>query len=418
VSAVVHSRFGGSSASRWMACPGSVALCATVPPGKSSAYAEEGTRAHGFAEHFLKSGERDAFQHIGMTLDGALDAVPLTEDMARAVQDYLDAVWAEADASPDAELYVEQGFALDLDAAEPGEVFGTNDALVYTPSKGRLAVFDYKHGAGVSVDVTDNTQLKFYAAGAALGKPWKIREIELIIVQPRAMDAEEQGAVKRWSMDPVELVEFKGELEAAVLRAKALMRQQEPDDVTYYPGDHCRWCPAAAVCPAKEQEALGALADDFASVADITADKLPEPSTLDVERLGAILKAVDVISGYGEQVRQFVESQMMAGMAVPGWKVVDKVGRRKWASADEDIAGYLDMMYGVDADQLMPRKLVTITEAERLLKAAGGGKAAKDDLTLRFTVKESSGRTIAPISDRREAVNAIETDFASVNLTA
>ena len=42
-----HSKVvGGSTAKRVIGCPGSVALCATMPPKPSSKYADEGTLLH------------------------------------------------------------------------------------------------------------------------------------------------------------------------------------------------------------------------------------------------------------------------------------------------------------------------------------------------------------------------------------
>jgi hypothetical protein len=108
---------------------------------------------------------------------------------------------------------------------------------------------------------------------------------------------------------------------------------------------------------------------------------------------------------------------MLAGtLEVPGWKVVEKVGRRKWVSADTEIAGYLEIMFGLSDDEVRPRKLVTITDAEKLLKAAGATKEERDEVSLMFTIKESSGVTIAPATDKREAVNAAAKSFAGVNI--
>ena len=46
-----HSELSASGAYRWMACPGSVQLCRTVPAKPSSSYALEGTAAHELAEN-------------------------------------------------------------------------------------------------------------------------------------------------------------------------------------------------------------------------------------------------------------------------------------------------------------------------------------------------------------------------------
>lgn len=421
-----HSRFGGSVIGRVIACPGSVALSSTVPESPSSVYAEEGTLAHAFAEYFLREGERDAIQHIGATLDGKVDATPLSDDMAAAVQVYLDAVWAEMDRSKDAELYVEQRFVFDkeaLPAAEDSEVYGANDAMVYHRAGKRLVVFDYKHGQGVSVSAEDNSQLKFYACGALLGKDWPIAEIELVIVQPRARDAEENdGGVKRWPLDVLEVLEFTAVINDAVAAAKA----SDPDPhAALSAGSHCRWCPAKAVCPALERGALDNLAAtvgalDFSS-APVTPKQLPAPKDLDTQRIANIMASAKVLRDWLTGVEGFAESLLVSGVPVPGFKLVEKIGRRQWTSDDESIAGWLTMVHGLDEADVRPPTLCTITEAQKLLKQVYPARdpqraQALEDLEVKFTLKESSGVTIAPESDKREAVDAAARAFGSVNL--
>lgn len=432
-----HSRFGGSIASRFMNCPGSVALCDTVPPRPTSKYAAEGKAAHAVGEHCLLNGERDASLHVGEwwpLQEGSHDVqrFECTEEMAAAVQVYLDAVYAELDASPDAELYVEQKFEFVLASAAPGEVFGKNDAMVYTPSKGRLVVFDYKHGAGVSVDVTDNKQLKFYAAGAVLGRPWALSEIELVIVQPRTRDAEENnGGVKPWAFDPTEVLDFTDELDAAVRKAKLTHLGDSDQGVfvaaegSWTPlvvGDYCRWCDAAAVCPEREKQASEAVTLDYANVEGLTPSALPQPKDLDTARIGRILAGAPIMRTYLDQVEEYAFGLLVQGVGVPGYKLVDKVGRRQWTDNPEEIASYLELSYGLSPTDLLPPKLVTITEAERQLKAVVTDKAerkkALDDLSIRYTIKDSSGQTIAPESDRRSGIDNAARDFAGVDLNA
>jgi len=425
-----HSRFGGSIASRFMNCPGSVALCDTVPPRPTSKYAAEGTAAHAVGEHCLLNGERDASLHVGEwwpLQEGSHDVqrFECTDEMAQAVQVYLDAVYAELDASPDAEMYVEQKFEFVLASAAPGEVFGKNDAMVYTPSKGRLVVFDYKHGAGVSVDVTDNKQLKFYAAGAVLNRPWALSTIELVIVQPRTRDAEENnGGVKPWAFDPTEVLDFADELDAAVRLAKSaeteMLKGEGPTEIFLQTGAWCRWCDAAAVCPARERQASEAVTLDYANVEGLVPSALPAPKDLDTARIGRILAGASIMRTYLDQVEEYAFGLLVQGVGVPGYKLVDKVGRRQWTDNPEEIASYLELNYGLSPTDLLPPKLVTITEAERQLKAVIVDKAARkqalDDLSIRYTIKDSSGQTIAPESDRRGGIDNAARDFAGVDL--
>jgi hypothetical protein len=435
-----HSRFGGSSASRWLNCPGSVALIATVPKKPSSKYADEGTAAHALAEECLITGVPDAYSLLDEAFprgeENECKRFVVTEEMARAVQVYLDAVYAELQAAPDAELYVESKFAIrlpsDPEDQEP-EVFGSNDAMVYTPSKSRLAVFDYKHGAGVDVKVEDNDQLKFYAAGAALSRPdWPIAEVELFVVQPRTREAlvDEDDGVKRWRMDALDIIEFAGEVERGVAAARRMhvgnsdggvfVASETPGEEALKVGSWCRWCPAAGVCPARETDAVRGAGLEFADIADIAPSALPKPAEMDTARIGQVLRGLDTLREWATQVEVYAFGLLQQGVSVPGFKLVEKDARRKWIDNEADIAAFLTMMHGVDPGDVMPPKLVTITEAERLLKAAIGDakkfKEAKEDLSLRYTLKESSGLKLAPASDKREAVDAIAQDFGSVKL--
>jgi hypothetical protein len=423
-----HSTFGGSIADRWMNCAGSTALVASVPPRASSAYASEGTAAHALAEYALKSGLADVSFVIGDIFNygdhGETKSITVTKDMADAVNVYLDAVYAELALAKDAEIYVEQRFVLPIATAEPGEVFGANDAIVYIPSLRKLTIFDYKHGAGVSVSAEDNAQLKFYAAGALLTNDWPVAEIELVIVQPRTRDADDNdGGVKRWALPVAEVIEFAGEAEAAIALAKreAAITAKGGPHLNLTPGKWCRWCDAAGVCPAKERQALAASTLDFNDITLVTPRSLPDVKALDTARLGQVLVAVEIIEEWGKQVRAQVDDLLTQGVPVPGWKLVDKIGRRKWIDDETKIAGHLSAMFGIDEDDSRPRKLVTITEVERLIKASVTDKDARkkalDETSLAFTLKESSGLTLVRESDKREGVDAIARDFGSINLT-
>lgn len=414
-----HSPFGGSAASRFMACPGSIALSGQAPPEKPSPYAEEGTFAHAVAAEALETSARSTTAAIGKTL-GFLDhgeskTREITAEISKAVDVYLEAVWDEYDLDPNSQIEVEQGFALDLDAAEPGEVFGTNDALVYSPARRKLTIFDYKHGAGVIVDVKDNTQLKFYAIGAMQGHPeWDVREIELVIVQPRAFSADGDG-VKRWSLPMAEVIEFPYELNEAVALCKTA-------DAPLVAGDHCRWCPAATICTAREQSFVAAVREDFAGVDLLDIEPVVaalEVKTLDFDHMARIVAAYDRLGSQIAAMRAAMDEHLLAGGTIAGWKVVEAVARRAWTKGDTEIAEYLELMYDVPGDEVMPRKLVTITDAKKLLKtyvSRADYAEAERDMTLRFTIKESKGLTTAPESDCRAAISPVAAEFGSVML--
>lgn len=409
-----HSRFGGSSASRWLNCPGSVPLADKCPPKPGSVYAEEGTFAHALAEICLLAGETTANRHIGSeVIHPSIDSKKaVTKEMADAVNVYLEAVWDEYDRIAGTELFVEERFVLPLPSANGDEVFGTNDAMTFCPANGKLTVFDYKHGAGVSVSAFENKQLMFYAAGAVASHPeWDVQSIELVIVQPRAFSNAGDG-VSRWEMPLFELLDYPAAIDAAVAEAKS-------DSPSMCAGEWCRWCPAAEICTVREQQFLEAAQLDFAGVAEIGPKaKLPDAESVDPARIGAILDGFDRLSDWVDMIRDRAMSLLNEGKEVPGYKLVEKQARRRWADNEEEIAAYLVTVHGLEDDEVRPRKLVTITEAEKQLKSKlgkDGFSAAKEQLTLGYTIKESSGLTMAPESDRRPAVSP-GADYNGVNL--
>lgn len=419
-----HSEFGGSSASRWMNCYGSTALLRTVPPMPESPYAAEGSAAHALAAHCLSNQERDASAHVGVSVImlGAppyLD-VPITKEMAGAVQEYLDCAYAILDANPDAEFYVEKSFDIDIKAA-PGEVYGQNDLCIYLPKTQKLVIIDYKHGIGVNVDATDNKQGQFYAVGEAFSHDWAISEVEVIIVQPRDWRNQyAETSVRRWTMDRADLFEFKERIESDIRRHKqiisALPKNRKVED--FKRGDWCGFCDAAVVCPVADHNFSKEVALPGNSIVGVKPSNLPDPDGLDPERIGAILEAGDVLQGWLAQVYARAEAMLLGGTPVPGWKVVDKQARAKITGEPEQIVGYLEMMLDLPADQVMVTKLDTLTNIEKAMKSAGADKKVTDEFRLRFTTKESSGRTIARASDRREGVDAIAADFKAVNTDA
>lgn len=424
-----HSRFGGSTAARWLACPGSVGLIETLPPEPESKYAREGTIAHALASHCLRQGERRAHTYEGRRpwysnaiSGGEYQKLNISREMCDAVQTYLDVVYGILDDYPDAVLKVEVRMAFGFDGIEADEVGGTADVVIWVPSLNWLIVIDYKHGVGVQVSVDGNEQALFYGAGVAMSVPdWNPSRISIGVVQPRDWrNNYGDGEPVRWAdVDPVDLFEFAARVETGVLRAKALVPiVQDPGNAAppdaFAPGKHCGFCKAAAVCTYKERQVATALAADPRSVVPVeavSARTLPLPADLPLDKIGKIMAAADDVREWLDKVEQFAFGLLQQGIAVPGQKLVEKQARAKWSGGtEEEIAGYLAVSYGIDMAELMPPSLVTITEAEKLLKAAvdpAAFKDAKEDLRLRYVLKESSGLTIAPSSDKRPAVDAV-----------
>lgn len=345
-----HSPIGASSASRWIACPGSVRLSKDAPKFESS-YAKEGTLAHEIAGDIL--------------LGKKLSVVP-TEEMLSFITEYVDFVKSEAEGN---DLYVEQGFDLS-DTLYPG-LYGTSDAVVYDKSQKTLKVIDFKYGAGVAVSAENNTQLKYYAIGAMYTMNLPVDEVELIIYQPRANGE----TVKRWKTNAIDLLDFGAELTDY---AKETTKPNAP----LKSGDHCRFCPAAPSCPELERQALDTAVSDFSAI-----------KSWNPEKIKIILEKAPLIEDFLKTVKEFAFNQMLNGEKVPGFKLVEKRSTRKWNNETEVInfareAGLLD-------DEIFDHSLKSPAQLERAFDKEG-----KKQLQS-FVTSSSSGLTLAPESDKR-----------------
>jgi len=326
---------------------------------------------------------------------------------------YLATIWSDFANDDASEIAIECKFVLDIEAAE-GQAYGTSDCVLYQPTLQKLTIYDYKHGAGVLVDVEDSGQLKFYGIGALQEHPdWLVREIELVVVQPRAFNAGDDQGVKRWSLPMSDVFEFPYELNEAIAATK------QPD-APVIAGEHCRFCPASTICTVREQAFAAACGKDFEGFSLPEIEQLqPDVPAHDFAHMARVIAAYEALGPWINDMRTLIDQELLAGGKVEGWKVVEKIARRKWTASDEEVAGWLEMFHGVPIDLSMPRTLVGITEAKKLLKGAVDKAAyaeAERDLTTQFTIKEASGLTTAPESDRRPAVAPVSAEFGSVQL--
>ena len=370
-----HSILGASSSHRWLNCPGSIRLSAGMPK-TSSKYADEGTAAHELAETCLRSGGA-ANSYLGKIITVNETAYEVTHEMADAVQLYLDVLSADyKSAGFNPVLAIEQRFHLDW--LYDG-MFGTNDALVGQPF-GLLRVYDFKYGAGVAVDVTDNTQLMYYALGAAHGETYD--EVELIIVQPRAQHVD--GPVRRQRMSVAELDRWADQ----VLLPGA--EKTEKADAPTNAGEWCRFCPAMAICPAQKEVAVRSAQFAFQDKPQAP----PMAASLAPSELRQILDKASMIEAWLESCREHARLLLEQG-ADPndlGYKLVAGRASRKWID-EADAEKFLTTL---DIDPF-EHKLKSPAQAEKALR--GPAKKALEDM-----VQTVRGVQLAPLSDKREAV--------------
>lgn len=390
----LHAILGASGSKRWMTCPGSVALSEGLPDRTTFA-ATEGTAAHELGELALRANE-DAASFIGSRIDVEGTEVEVTEEMAEAVQLYIDTVKAATfrpkPGNPHiavvGQLFLERQFSLEA-LNPPAPMFGTSDAIIWHEGEGHLHVLDYKHGRGVVVDAIGNPQLAYYALGAVLALEVVPQTITMTIVQPRA--SHRDGPVRSWTITFEELKAFKHQLFAA-----AELTQQPNAPIV--PGDHCRFCRASPVCPAQKDRATALAQSEFEAFAP------PAPATLSLDELVTVLNAADAFNEWLRSVESHALTLLEQGQEVPGWKLVEKRATRKWAD-EAAICQFLDE-HMVARSEAYIEKLKSPAQLEALLKKQ------KIKLPEDLVVKQSSGLKMARDTDPRPAqLPSAQTDF-------
>lgn len=231
-------RLSPSSSDKWMVCTDWLNATRGLP-NVSSVYAAEGTEAHKVLELCLrlKVGPREVTDDENM-IDAVASALSWIED-------YVEQTGAE--------IYPETPVNWS-DRTEVG-TGGTSDLVLVSPDE--LVVADYKHGRGVIVDPTQSSQLRLYLAGA-IKKFGRRPSYKVVILQPRASGFQ---AVRSVDVTEQELAIFLEKAHHAT--EKNLSGTGERNA-----GDHCRFCTAAALCPALAERALRAAVQEFEAAGD------------------------------------------------------------------------------------------------------------------------------------------------------
>ena len=402
-----HSRIGASTCERWWNCPGSVRAVTQCPPQKSSIYADEGTVAHLLGEWSLRTG-RDAAEFVGrkatqiVTKEGewifvfnedlhvykgaqvTLNVIEVTDEMAEAVQMYLDTVRFDMDTYDlkIEDIKIEHRFHLthiDKDA------YGTNDCNLPV-FLDKVIVYDYKHGQGVAVDAEENKQLMYYALGAAeLGD---YDSIEVVIVQPRAVHRD--GPIRRWTLSKSELMDFGQELKVKINDTRDVKAPLNA-------GPWCKksFCPAMASCPAIR----GQVGTEATLVFDKPLVALPKPEELSPEMLKRILDGMPMAEAWLTAVWAYAEQKANNGEKILGYKLVQgREGNRKWVD-EEKVNQIICKNFPFDASEgLYEKKILSPAKMEKAVPK--DKKELFEPLTMR-----SPGKIImVPESDPRGEV--------------
>lgn len=380
-----HSVFGASTAKRWMNCPGSIALIEKAPPQTESEHAQAGTKAHELMEAWVKQSK------VGPALSARWDK-EYGSDTVSAVSVLVN--YVRENTPKGAELVVEE-------RVEPGfhpRAFGTVDVGI-VELFGTLHVIDYKHGQGVVVDVVEdgkpNEQAVYYALGLAREYDFNFSEVKITIVQPRAWH--EKGPIRSHTMSVEELCEWSDRF---ALAAKKCEEKNAP----LRAGSWCRFCPAEIICPEKAKASFADLKSDFSMLAP-EEKALPDPRDMRPEALSAALKAAELLDSWISSVRAYAFDYLKRGGELETHKLVPKKAQRKWVDAEKATK---------EAKRLFGEKAFTEPELLSPAQLEKLGKKYAEFVEERVAAV-SSGLTLAPIEDKRQASSQLALDFAGVS---
>jgi hypothetical protein len=410
MSAKAHSSIGASSAERWFECPGSVRLAAQCPPKEDTVFSVQGSAAHAGIEDYYSKREKgfavDILDYVGFEFSKGDIEYELTGEDVESMAEFVSAVEVISKEGKYI-MHVEAKFA--LESIYPG-LFGTADVVLMASDCSKLVVIDYKHGAGVPVEVGGNKQLTYYALGAieyvckkhkidylsVMGWGGVFKEVEIVVIQPRCRHRD--GAVRREVVTGDVLDAFAVEL---AQRAKETANPNSELKT----GSHCRWCPALAICPAVAASTFEIAKADFAAQAtDKRPLVLPKAESLSPADLAKVMKHEAILQEWLKSVSTHAQHLLEHGQDVPGFKLVRKRANRRWT--DEAVAQETLEMMSSDPDALWEKSFVSPAKAEKIL-----GKKGKDLVSGLVTTPEG-GVTVAPDHDPREPIaGSAVTDF-------
>ena len=399
-----HAELSPSSADRWLHCPPSYLLGRDMPRTTSS-YAEAGRLAHSIAElkarkkfiepmgprkfaGRLKKLQEDA--HYEKVMDGYTDAyVEALEQHAMSFQ-----------APPFIALETEVPIGLITGERKPDGTPAGGTADCIQIAEGVLWVTDYKNGSGTPVEAEENPQMKLYALAAlALYRPFygdTIQTIRMTIVQPAL------GGVSDWEISR-EALEAWGRNVVGPAAAQARAGEGEQKS-----GRWCKFCPVAATCRARANDAE-ALREAFgmaapAGNAGAMAGEDSDARLLSDAEVGEALRRGAELVAWYNSLKDYALSTILAGGTIPGWKAVEGRGSRKWD--DPDTALQAMIANGVPEAMLWERKPVTPPALEKAL-----GKKPFATFAASHVVQERGKPALAEAGDKRAEYNPAAVAF-------
>tara|TARA_R110000772_G_scaffold108869_1_gene211990 strand:+ start:256 stop:1392 length:1137 start_codon:yes stop_codon:yes gene_type:complete len=362
-----HLKVGGSTAARTLKCPGWIKASENIPRRPAGQAAIDGSMHHEIMELCQKKGTAPkdylgfVYKENGQSREFGVDDLDLSNIAHTVTNTIMD--------------------DLDIDQLEvepflqyiKGSVGGSTDLLGLSEDGKTLLSLDYKFGRN-KVVAKNNAQLMFYPMCARRDSKTsdmfsKVEKLVLVIVQPQV-----KGVVDTWECSIEDLNTFETEFN------KALDQVYLKTDVRT-PGSHCNWCPAAPYCETKRLNVMAS-------------------SLLGAKERNDLQAAANVITEVEDWLKMIKEEmymQLNRGVALDGWKIIDKRATRKWLDP-----GHVESdlhFAGLTLKETHNLVILTPPAMEKMLKK---NKVVFD--LDEFIVSESSGTTLAPADHASPAV--------------
>lgn len=382
-----HALLSASSAKKWLHCTPSARLEADVPE-EQSVYAAEGTLAHSICELKLSKQftDRNMTDRTYKSRLNKLAKDPLyskeMEGFTDTYVDYITGIAYNLSSTP----YVAVEKRVDYGLWAP-EGFGTCDCILIQGDV--MHVCDFKYGKGKAVGSRENPQLMLYALGAwnAFRMIYPVRRVVLHIIQPRIDNT------SNWEISAEGLLLWGEE----TVRPQALKAYHGEGECV--PGSWCDegFCRLAATCRARA-EANMALEKEALNPPENGGQVMKLPPQLDNQEVGALLKRAQFLKSWVNRLEAYAQGEILAGRAVPGWKLV--AGRSVRTIQDIDAAYDALCEAGYPEAALYKMQPLPLGELEKLVN-----KEHKAILE-KFIVKPQGKPTLAPEDDKRPTITA------------
>lgn len=400
-----HALLSPSGAHRWMRCIGSLFMEKDCKD-EDTVYSREGTGAHWVLQMTLEHNiDAPYFYNGRIAPNGWVVTADMCEEVDKTVQFVRKTVegyelqGATVTLMPEQRVYYDEAVGL-----RKGVGFGTSDIILiieFPDGRKWLHIIDLKYGMGNVVSAVDNEQLRNYGIGTAHSFSFMgpFDEVVMTIHMPRLDFTDDDRLTMKELHAFGVTVKIQGQLALDIY--EGVIEFSEEAHLT--PGDHCHFCERRGDCKALSEM----IAEEVkAGFDDLTGPELDEKA--DDDLLSRHMSMIELIETWCKGVRRMVESRLLSGETVPGYKLVQgRKGNRKWA--DETKAkNWLAKL--LSEDQMYDKSLISAPAAEKLLKKLRPKNAA----TIKKLTTQSDGKlSVAPVSDDREAVvlSSVADDF-------